>query len=58
MGSSERKYLELKEEGAKKAEEVEESEVVRLWVIDIVRLKWRECFDQNYSAAAFSVCEE
>lgn len=36
---SESKDLELKEEGAKKAEEEEESEVVRLCVIDIVGLK-------------------
>lgn len=56
VSSSESKYLELKEEGAKKAEEVEESEVARLWVIDIVELKWRGWVDQNYRAAAFRVC--
>lgn len=33
------KYLELKVEGAKKAEEEEEIEVVRFWVIDI--LDWK-----------------
>lgn len=47
----------MKEEGAKKAEEEEESGVVRLCVIDIV-ISWsEECVDRNYGAAAFSVCE-
>jgi hypothetical protein len=35
----EKKYLELKLDGAKKGEEDEEIEMVRFWVIDI--LEWR-----------------
>lgn len=46
MRWSKSSYLESKEEGAMKADEEEESEVVRLWVTDIV--DWSgECVDGN-----------
>ena len=53
-------YLDLKSEGAKKAEEEEEIEVVKLWVMDIFRLSLRrlvfeECVRMKSNAAAFFV---
>ena len=53
-------YLDLKSEGAKKAEEEEEIEVVKLWVMDIFRLSLRrlvfeECVRMKSNAAAFVV---